>query len=49
MYIFNLCFIFDKNTNICSYEAIVKKLACDLRTLEVILISVFLLIRLLIM
>ncbi|CAF0796246.1 unnamed protein product [Brachionus calyciflorus] len=35
IYIFNICFIFDKDTNICSYEAVVKKLACDLRTLEV--------------
>jgi len=34
-YIFNICFIFDQNTNTCSYEAVVKKLACDLRTLEV--------------
>lgn len=35
IYIFNSCFIFDQNTNTCSYEAVVKKLACDLRTLEV--------------
>ena len=34
-YIFNICFIFNQNTNTCSYEAVVKKLACDLRTLEV--------------
>ena len=34
-YIYNTCFIFNKNTNTCSYEAVVKKLACDLKTLEV--------------
>jgi hypothetical protein len=32
---FNVCFVFDHNTNTCSYEAVVKKLACDFRTLEV--------------
>lgn len=34
-YIFNICFVFDHTTNSCSYEAVIKKLACDLRTLEV--------------
>jgi hypothetical protein len=34
-FIYNTCFIFNKNTNTCSYEAVVKKLACDLKTLEV--------------
>ena len=34
-FIYNTCFIFNKNTNTCSYEAIVKKLASDLKTLEV--------------
>jgi hypothetical protein len=34
-YMFNSCFIFDQNTNTCSYEAVVKKLASDLKTLEV--------------
>jgi hypothetical protein len=33
-YIFNISFIFDQNKNTCSYEALVKKLACDLKTLE---------------
>lgn len=34
-YIFNISFIFNQDTNTCSYEALVKKLACDLKTLEV--------------
>jgi hypothetical protein len=34
-YIFNVCCIFNIHTNTCSYEALVKKLASDLRTLEV--------------
>lgn len=34
-YIFNICCIFSIYTNTCSYEALVKKLACDLRVLEV--------------
>jgi len=32
-YIFNICCIFNIHTNTCSYEALVKKLASDLRTL----------------
>lgn len=34
-YIFNICCIFSIHTNTCSYEALVKKLASDLRVLEV--------------
>jgi nitrogen permease regulator 2-like protein len=34
-YIFNICCIFSIHTNTCSYEALVKKLASDLRILEV--------------